>query len=156
MKFEFSAPLLKHQGMDAAYIEIPFDVEKTFGKKRVKVKVTFDGILYRGTIVRMGSPCYWIGVTQEIRKKTGKNPGDQVNVVLEPDTEDRIVDIPADLRDVFSKFSTEAVFFSTLSYSNRKEYVRWITEAKKTETRNARLKKIVELLKGKKKNPSSH
>ena len=37
-------------------------------------------------------------------------------------------------------------FFDSLSYTNRKEYCRWITEAKKEETRAARLEKSIEML----------
>ena len=42
--------------MDGAYVEIPFDVRKEFGKGRVKVSATFDGISYEGSLVRMGVP----------------------------------------------------------------------------------------------------
>ena len=48
--------------MDGAYVEIPFDVRKEFGKGRVKVSATFDGISYEGSLVRMGVPCHIIGV----------------------------------------------------------------------------------------------
>ena len=44
----------------------------------------------------------------------------------------------------------------TLSHSNRKEYVKWITDAKRQETREKRLEKIIELLLNKKKNPSDN
>jgi len=37
-------------------------------------------------------------------------------------------------------------FFDSLSYTNRKEYCRWITEAKKEETRAARLEKAIAML----------
>ena len=38
-------------------------------------------------------------------------------------------------------------FFEKLSYTHRKEYCRWITEAKKEETRLKRLGKAIEMLK---------
>jgi uncharacterized protein YdeI (YjbR/CyaY-like superfamily) len=37
-------------------------------------------------------------------------------------------------------------FFNTLSYTNRKEYVRWITSAKMAETRDKRLNNAISLL----------
>ena len=47
------------------------------------MNATFDGIPYRGQVVKMGTPCYIIGVTRQIRKQLGKNFGDIVEVVLQ-------------------------------------------------------------------------
>lgn len=80
---EFDAVLLKNPDMDAAYIEIPFDVKEAFGKARVPVHATFDGEPYDGQVVKMGTPCHVIGVRKDIRKKIGKQPGDKIHVTLE-------------------------------------------------------------------------
>ena len=69
--------------MDGAYIEIPFNVKAEFGKGRVPVKATFDGELYEGSIVRMGTPCHILGIRKDIRTKIGKQPGDIVKVTIE-------------------------------------------------------------------------
>ena len=53
--------------MDGAYVEIPLTFEKEFGKGRVKVSATFDGISYEGSLIRMGMPCHIIGVRKNIR-----------------------------------------------------------------------------------------
>lgn len=81
--YEFDAILKKKPEMDAAYIEIPFDVKKVFGKSRVPVRATFDGESYEGQVVKMGTPCHLIGVRKDIRAKIGKQPGDMVHVTLE-------------------------------------------------------------------------
>lgn len=75
--------LLKNRDMDAAYIEIPFDMKAIFGKSRVLVHATFDGEPYDGQAVKMGTPCHIIGVRKDIRKKIGKKPGDKLHVTLE-------------------------------------------------------------------------
>lgn len=80
---EFDAVLLKHPDMDAAYVEIPFDVKAIFGKSRVPVHATFDGEPYDGQVVRMKTPCHIIGVRKDIRAKIGRQPGDSVHVTLE-------------------------------------------------------------------------
>ena len=79
---EFDAVILKNPGMDAAYVEIPFDVKAAYGKGRVLVHATFDGFPYDGQLVRMGTPCHLIGIRKEIRQKIGKQPGDTVHVTL--------------------------------------------------------------------------
>ena len=81
-KYTFEAILIKKEGMDAAYIEIPFDIEKVFGKRRVLVHATFDGYPYDGQIVRMGTPNYILGVRKDIRAKIGKQAGDRVLVTI--------------------------------------------------------------------------
>lgn len=81
-EMEFDAVLIKNPDMDAAYIEIPFDVKQVFGKSRVLVHATFDGEPYDGQVVRMGTPCHVIGVRKDIRAKLGKQPGDMVHVTL--------------------------------------------------------------------------
>ena len=86
--FEFQAVIHKALDMDAAYIVFPYDIKDVFGKGRVKVHATFDGIPYDGSIVNMGvknpdgSICHIIGIPKAIRKKIGKNEGDKVLVTI--------------------------------------------------------------------------
>jgi len=68
--------------MDAAYVEVPYDIKELFGKGRLLVNASFDGIPYRGQVVKMGTPCYIIGITRQIRRQIGKSFGDTVEVVL--------------------------------------------------------------------------
>ena len=85
-KFKAKIHLVPDKG--GAYIEFPYDIRKQFGKGRVKVHVTFDGIPYDGSIVNMGvknddgSVCYIIGIRKDIRNKIGKQPGDMVCVTV--------------------------------------------------------------------------
>lgn len=80
--FEFDAEIKKVPDIDGAYVEIPFDVKEEFGKGRVKVHATFDGVEYDGSLVRMKTPCHIIGIRKDIRAQIGKQPGDQVHVTL--------------------------------------------------------------------------
>lgn len=150
MKQEFEAVIKKVDGVNGAYVEPPFDVEKVFGAKRVKVLATFDGVAYRGSIVRMGG-CYMLGMTQAIRKQIGKEPGDLVMVTVEKDEEERIPEAPADFMEALIKNGAALTTYEKLSYSGKRDYVLWITDAKKEETRKDRIEKsIVKLSEGKK------
>ena len=79
---EFDAVILQNEDMDAAYVEVPFDIKAMFGKGRLLVHATFDGVPYDGQIVKMGTPCYIIGVRKDIRKRIGKCFGDPVHVTF--------------------------------------------------------------------------
>lgn len=81
--FEFSAIILQNENMDAAYVEVPFDIKALFGKGRLSVHATFDGIPYDGQIVKMGTSCYIMGVRKDIRKQIGKTFGDTVKVTFQ-------------------------------------------------------------------------
>ncbi|MFB0918640.1 MAG: DUF1905 domain-containing protein [Clostridiaceae bacterium] len=80
--YEFKAIILKNPDMDAAYVEIPFDVRKEFGKGRVLVHATVDGYPYDGQLVRMMTDCHIIGIRKEIRNLIGKHPGDEVFMTI--------------------------------------------------------------------------
>ena len=86
---EFEALIQKaHPDTDTAYIAVPIDIKARFGKGRLKVHATFDGLPYDGSIVNMGvnnpdgSICYIIGLRKDIRAKIGKKAGDTVNVTI--------------------------------------------------------------------------
>ena len=80
--YEFDAIIKKVDGIDGAYIEIPFDVKEEFGKGRVKVSATFDGQPYDGSLVRMKSPFHIIGVRKDIRVAINKQAGDMIHVTI--------------------------------------------------------------------------
>ena len=81
--YEFEAVIQKVPDIDGAYVEIPFDVKEAFGKMRVAVYATFDGVAYEGSVVRMGTPTHIIGIRKDIRAKIAKQPGDTVKVTLQ-------------------------------------------------------------------------
>ena len=130
-----------------AYVEVPFDVEAAFGSKRPKVKALIEGIPYRGTLMRMGTECHILGILKDIREQIGKTFGDEVTVTIEPDTEPRLIELPKDLLKELRKEKDAKAFFDKLSYTHQKEYVRWVEEAKKEETRQSRILKTIEMLK---------
>lgn len=142
--------------MDAAFVSIPFNVQKLFGTKgHIKVEAKFDGHLYRGILANMGTGCHVILVRKDIRKAIGKQVGDIITVELKADTKERIVSIPADLMKELRRNKMANTFFQTLSYTNKKEFTVWIESAKKSETRLKRLSLTIQKLLEGKKNPSS-
>jgi len=89
----FKAIIQKDPTQDAAYVAVPIDIKKEFGKGRLAVHATFDGTQYDGSIVNMGvknkdgSICYIIGIRKDIRAKIGKQPGDTVKVTIRERTQ---------------------------------------------------------------------
>lgn len=152
---EFEAVLDGVEGTEALSINFPYDVEKLYGTRgQVKVKVTYDGVPYRGSLAKIGHHCHFLLVRKDIRKQIGKNAGDKVWVTVQRDTEERIVEVPEDLAALLAQNPEAKASFDKLSYTHRKEYVQWIAEAKRPETRQNRLLKTNEMLLAGKKNPA--
>lgn len=86
-RYEYDAVL--HEEADGgAWVAFPWDLRAEFGRGRVKVRASFDGVPYEGSIVNMGeknpdgSVCYVIGVKKDIRQALGKREGDWIHVVI--------------------------------------------------------------------------
>lgn len=145
--YEFDAEIIKHDSIDAAFIEFPYDVEKEFGVKgQVKVRATFDGFEYRGSLANMGHHCHILGITQRIRKEINKQPGDLVHVTIVKDEVERIVELPEDFKNSMEENDKAREFYNSLSYSHQRKYINWILSAKRMETREKRVKEAVEML----------
>lgn len=145
-KYKFKATIRAGEG-GGAYVFFPFDVEREFGTKgKVPVQATFDSLPYRGSLMRYGYPQHLLGVPKAIREQTDKKIGDTLEVVVWKDEEERTIQVPAEFQKLLEQEEL-LPFFEQLSYTHRKEFCRWITEARKEETRLKRLTKAIELLK---------
>jgi uncharacterized protein YdeI (YjbR/CyaY-like superfamily) len=89
---------------------------------------------------------FLVPLSAENRTAAGVAAGDQVDVDIEPDTAPREVEAPADLTEALTRDDAARATFDGLSYTHRKEWVRWVEEAKRADTRATRLAKTVEAL----------
>ena len=143
MKFRATVEL---GGKTATGIEVPEDVVAALASgNRPPVTVTVGGHTYRTTVARMGGR-FLVPLSAENRTAAGVAAGDQVDVDIQPDSGPREVAVPDDLTAALARDETARAYFDGLSYTHRKEWVRWIEEAKKAETRATRLAKTVESL----------
>ena len=126
-----------------AYVVVPFDVEAAFGSKRPPVRATFDGVAYRGRLVRMGTPDHILIVRSDIREQIGKGAGDRVAVTVALDDQPRTVAVPDDLARALAEAGTREAF-DALAYTPRKELVAWVEAARRPETRGRRVVEAVE------------
>ena len=149
-KHTFTATI-QNAGGGGAFVEVPFDVEEAFGSKKPKVKALIESVPYRGLLVRMGGPNHILIVIKGIREQIGKTFGDEIKVSVELDIEERVITVPAELKRAFKSDKAAKSAFEKLSYTHQKEYVSWINEAKKDETRQSRIVKTIEMLKESKK-----
>lgn len=139
MKFRTTVEL---GGKTATGLPVPDDVVAGLGAgKRAAVSVTIGGHTYRTTVASMGGR-FMVPLSAENRGAAGVAAGDEVDVDIALDDAPREVTVPDDLAAALDS-KTRAIF-DALSYTHRKEWVRWVEEAKKAETRAARIAKTVD------------
>ena len=134
-------------GKTATFFHVPPEVVEALGpKKRVPVRVTVNGHTYRSTIAPMGGS-FLLPLNRENRNRAGVTAGELVEVALERDDLPRVAEVPEDLGAALDADEVGREAFAALSYSHQREYVEWITEAKRAETRARRVTQALERLK---------
>ena len=125
-------------------LEVPLDVRDVFGEARPAVRGTVIGTPFRTRVAVYGGKSY-LGFNREIRDAAGIGDGDEVEIELERDDAPREVDVPSAFAKALEAGGVRDEF-DALSFTHRSEYVHWIEEAKRDETRERRLAKAVEML----------
>jgi bifunctional DNA-binding transcriptional regulator/antitoxin component of YhaV-PrlF toxin-antitoxin module len=127
------------------FIPLPFDPKPVFGRIRAPVKVTLNGHTYRSTIAAMGGPpC--IPLRRSHREAAGLEAGEVVEVLVDLDTEKRVIVPPADFRRALKANPNTWARWRELSYTYQREHVEAIEGAKKAETRARRINAAIRLI----------
>lgn len=129
------------------HLEVPFSVERTWGTRaRVAVRGTVNGFPFRSSLMPRGEGVFYMAFTRAMQEGAKARVGDTVSVVMEPDTAPRTIEVPAYLKKSLQGAPAQGRAFAALSYSHKKEYIDWILQAKKPETRAARIEKMLKVL----------
>jgi hypothetical protein len=144
-KLEFTAVLQKRGPAAAVVLDDDQVAEVGEGAKRFPVKATVAGYTWRGAVARMKGE-FLLGLNREVREAAGVEAGDEVAVAIALDTEERTVEVPTALADALTGDPAAKAAFDGLAFTHRKEFARWIAEAKKAETRERRVAKALEML----------
>jgi uncharacterized protein YdeI (YjbR/CyaY-like superfamily) len=105
--------------------------------------MTINGYSWRSTVGNRGGIQY-IVVNAEARRSAGVKAGDVVTIALEPDNEKRHIEIPKPLQKALRAKLTQKL--NALSFTHKKEFVIWYSEARKEETRDRRIEKMKQML----------
>jgi hypothetical protein len=112
------------------------------GAKRFPVVATVNGYTWRTSVARMGGE-FLVGLPKAVREAAGAQAGDTVPVTLALDAAPREVDVPEALAAALASDPDARAKFDALSYTHRKEYARWVEEAKREETRARRVEQTL-------------
>lgn len=134
---------LERVGKTGTMFRVPFDLEEAFGRARPPVLVTIRGHVWR-TTPGVYDGVGHIVVNRSVKAATGVDAGESVEVAMELDTAPRTVTVPGDLAEALAGDEAAREAFERLSFTHRREYVEWIEEAKRPETRSRRVAETVE------------
>lgn len=137
---------LEARGPAAAVILTDTQVDELGeGAKRFPVAATVNGYTWRTSVARMRGE-FLVGLNREVRQRAGVEAGDEVEVALEFDTDPREVELPPELEEALTADSDARSNFQSMSFTHRKEYARWIGDAKREETRVRRVEQALEMI----------
>jgi Bacteriocin-protection, YdeI or OmpD-Associated/Domain of unknown function (DUF1905) len=137
---------LQRRGPAAAVVLTGEQVaELSEGRKAFPVRATINGYTWAGRVSRMGGE-FLLGLSREVRTGAGAEAGDEVTVMLVLDEAPREVEVPPALARALDADAEAKTRFDALAYTHRKEFARWIAEAKKDDTRERRVAQALEML----------
>jgi hypothetical protein len=115
------------------------------GAKRFPVAATINGYTWRTSVARMGGE-FLVGLNREVRQGAGAEAGDEVDVTLELDSAPREVELPEALAAALAADRGAKAAFESMAFTHRKEYARWVAEAKREETRERRVQQALDMI----------
>lgn len=115
------------------------------GAKRFPVVATVNGYTWRTSVARMRGE-FLLGLSREVREGAGVQAGDEVEVTVGLHAAPREVEIPDALAAALAADPQAGASFERMAFTHRKEYARWVAEAKREETRQRRVEQALEMI----------
>jgi hypothetical protein len=133
-------------GKTATGVVVPDDIVAALGSsRRPAVHATIAGYTYRTSVASMRGR-FMLPISAAVRDGAGVAAGDEIDVVLELDTEPREVALPPDFAALLHADAQATSAYAALSYSRRQRLVLPIDDAKTPETRERRIAKAIDAL----------
>jgi antitoxin component of MazEF toxin-antitoxin module len=126
-------------------VVVPKGVAASFSSKRPPVVAYVNGVEYRSRLAVYGGQSY-LGLRKDLLRQLGVAAGDQVEIELEEDYQERAVVEPPELTAALAENPAAMAAYEKLSFTHRNEYARWIDEGKRPETRADRVAKTIKRL----------
>lgn len=137
--------IFEPRGPAAAIVLTDDQVAALGAGKTAPVRVTANGVTVAARIARMGGENL-LGFSKKLRADLGVEIGDALDVVIALDTAPRDVEVPQVLATALGDDPAAKAAFDALAPSHRKEFARWIEEAKREETRSSRVEQTLQML----------
>jgi len=148
VKKSFKATLVRlRSNLGWIIVWIPFDVHKVWGSRgRLKVRGEINRFAFRTSLFPTRKGDHFLLVNKKMQQGAGAKEGSNAEFLLEPDTEERTVAVPAELKRILAEDRSFRRWFDALNYSIRKWLADWITQPKSPAARRRRSEQVAEQL----------
>lgn len=148
VKKSFNATLERLRGnLGWIVVWIPFDVRKAWGSRgRLRVRGEVNGFAFRTSLFPTRKGEHFLLVNKKMQAGSGATEGSTAEFVLEPDTEERSISVPAELKRILDEDRTLRRWFDAFNYSIRKWLTDLIAQPKSAAARARRAEQVAEQL----------
>ena len=128
-------------------IYVPFEVKKVWGTRgQLRVRGDINGYPFRSALFPTRQGKHLLLVNKRMQKGARAVAGSVARFRIEPDIEERVIAVPAELNRILSRESTLRRWLEQLSPSMRAEIAKWVAQPKSAEARVRRADQIAERL----------
>jgi hypothetical protein len=150
-KIRFKAKLLRPaeaaKGNSWTFLVLPGKASaKLPTRSMTTVEGTINGYPFRATLEPDGQKSHWLKVTKRMREAAGAEAGDVVSLEIMSVENEPEPQVPADLRKALAAAPKARVLWSDITPVARRDWIHWITSAKRSETRARRVENACEML----------
>jgi uncharacterized protein YdeI (YjbR/CyaY-like superfamily) len=148
VKKSFRATLERLRGnLGWIVVWLPFRVHKAWGSRgRLKVRGEINGYAFRTSLFPTRKGDHFLLVNKKMQQGSGASEGSTAEFVLEPDTEERVIAVPVELKRLLAEDRSFRAWFDALNYSIRKWLIDLITQPKSAAARARRAEQVAEQL----------
>jgi hypothetical protein len=150
-KIRFNAKLLQPgvtaKGSSWAFLVLPKNASaKLPTRGMTTVEGAINGYPFRATLEPDGQRSHWLKVNRKMREGAGADVGDVVTLEITSAGEEPEPRVPADLRKALAAAPKARALWSDITPVARRDWIHWITSAKRPETRARRIDNACEML----------
>jgi uncharacterized protein YdeI (YjbR/CyaY-like superfamily) len=128
-------------------IRVPFDVKKVWGSRgQIRVRGDINGFAFVTSLFPTGSGRHILLVNKRMQKGGRVVLGQAAKFSLQPDTAERILTIPSELKSFLDEDRAFRRWYDQLNPSTRHEISKWVTQVKSGAARERRAEQIAERL----------
>ncbi len=149
-KIRFTAKLLRPaspNGASWAFLVLPHDASaKLPTRSMISIDGTLDDHPFQATLEPDGQGSHWLKVSRALREAAGAVVGDNVTLEIAPAVQEPEPRVPVDLRKALAASPEARSQWSGLTPVARRDWIQWISSAKKAETRERRIASTCSML----------
>ena len=129
------------------FLTLPKNASETLpSRSMTSVEGAINGFPFQATLEPDGQGGHWLGVDRKLREAAGADAGDVVTLEIAPAAEEPEPKVPADLRKALAAAPKARALWSDITPIARRDWIHWITSAKRPETRARRIESACDML----------